>query len=215
MVHTLFIGADGEFAANDVNARYAKILAAHPQLKSLAFAEQVHGDTTLTAQNIAPGAQCIGAGDALVTRDANVALLIRTADCIPILFFAREGKTLGAVHAGWRGLKKKILMRCIEGIGVSARNLQFVVGPFIGGQSYEVGEDVAREFAPEHSYATHGGKFMLDLKLVLNAEFAALGVGVESVAWHDADTLKTQAWYSARRGDSARNFALVWRSSDM
>jgi len=211
IIHTQFIGADSEFAATDVSARYAKILAAHPQLRSLAFTEQVHGDATLAAQNIAPGAQLIGEGDALVTREKNVALLIRTADCIPILFFSASEPVIGAVHAGWRGLKKNILTRCIAGSGVSAKNLQFVVGPSISGQSYEVGEEVAREFAPEHSYDTAGGKFMLDLKSVLNAEFAALGVGVANVAWHDADTLKTSAWYSARRGNSARNFALVWR----
>ena len=206
----LFIGADEDYAAADFAGQYELLLSREPGIRSLAYAEQVHGDH---AFEITPGADRLhfaGEGDALFTRAAGTSLLIRTADCIPILFWHPNG-LIGAVHAGWRGLEKKILTKTLQTAGGLVEDLQFAVGPFIGGKSYEVGDDVAGRFAARFAEPKPNGKFLLNLKLVLEAEFSNLGIAPAQVKWYDTDTLASPQWYSARRGDKKRNLSLIWR----
>lgn len=178
-----------------------------PPVPNVVFLKQVHGDAVVWATGEGHGS--FGEGDALLTREKNTALQIRTADCVPILFYDTRG-AIGAVHAGWRGLQKKILTKALAGIEIAS--LKFIVGPFIGQVSYEVGAEVALEFATEHSASKSNGKFWLNLKSILNAEMTALHIGADQVTWFDADTLTQNEWYSARRGDTGRNLALIWRN---
>lgn len=206
----LFIGKDTAFAAKDFIAQYEILLKKFPELKSLTYTEQVHGDRAFEVGPEAGRLACAGEGDALFTRLKSRAVLIRTADCIPILFYSQKDSLVGAVHAGWRGLKARILTKTLAATAGVA-DLTFVVGPFIGGKSYEVGADVAHEFAAGVRQAKENGKFWLDLRKVLEAEFNDLGVAPSAVEWYDDDTLAASEWYSARRGDSGRNLSLVFR----
>lgn len=212
--HIQLIGCDAAFLAETHEARYEAVLSSNTLIQRLAYTEQVHG---ATAVNVTPGAgrlSFMGEADALVSREMATALLIRTADCIPILFYSTAQPFAGAVHAGWRGLEKCILSKTLasaaDEYGVSVNDLQFVVGPFIGPDSYEVGSEVANQFSERHSRVKGGGKFLLNLKSVLNAEFAGLGIEDHQVSWFDRNTIEDQAWFSARRGDSQRNLSLVF-----
>lgn len=212
--HVQLIGCDAAFLAETNEARYEAVLAANTLIERLAFTEQVHGAEVVSVAGLTQKLTLMGDADALVSGDLATALLIRTADCIPILFYSTATALAGAVHAGWRGLEKRILSATLQkvcaGRGVTVADLQFVIGPFIGPNSYEVGPDVAGQFDERHSRAKAGGKFMLNLKSVLQAEMAELGIADAQVTWFDRDTLTEPAWFSARRGDKARNLALVW-----
>lgn len=208
-----FIGKDEKFAAENLPERYQKLRELRPWLASLNYADQVHGDSIALVDTLPTGSlRCVGEADILLTHEDNTGLLIRTADCIPILFLSRTENILGAVHAGWRGLKKKALSKALAVVGAKTQDLQFVVGPFIAKTSYEVDEDVRGEFNPAASTPLENGKYLLDLKAVLMSEFDALGVESERVLWQTADTLTSADWYSARAGDSDRNFALIYRT---
>jgi polyphenol oxidase len=207
----LFIGADVDFGAPAFSDQYAILLQRFPRIKALAYAEQVHGDTAIEVQEGIERLHFTGAGDALFTRSSGTALLIRTADCIPILFYSAAESLIGAVHAGWRGLQKNILTKTVKAAGATAADLQFVVGPFIRETSYEVGLDVADQFEAQFRVAKENGKFFLNLKAILHHEFSLLGVRDEQVTWHDTDTIASPGWYSARRGDQRRNLSLVFR----
>lgn len=209
---TEFIGKDEKFAAKNLPERYQKLCELRPWLASLNYADQVHGDGVAVVDGLGSGIRCVGEADILLTHEDNTGLLIRTADCIPILFLSRTENILGAVHAGWRGLKKKALSKALAVVGAKTQDLQFVVGPFIAQTSYEVDEDVRNEFNPMASMPLENGKYLLDLKAVLMAEFDALGVQGERILWQSADTLTSADWYSARAGDSDRNFALIYRT---
>ncbi len=212
--HIELIGCDSAFLAETNEARYAALLSTNTLIQSLAYTEQVHGDQIVTVSGAGQPLCLMGEADALLSRDMATALLIRTADCIPVLFYSATTAFAGAVHAGWRGLEKRILTKAVEKAGseygVQPADLQFVVGPFIAAQSYEVGSDVAGQFSERHSRAKADGKFMLDLKSVLQAELAELGIAASQLTWFDRDTLTDAGWFSARRGDSARNLSLVW-----
>ena len=104
---------------------------------------QVHG-RDLVEVGSAPGPSCVGVGDGLVTRSAEVALVVWTADCVPVLMAGR--RTVAAVHAGWRGCAAGIVEAAVEhlriGIGERPDDLEVAIGPAVGPDHYQVGAEV-------------------------------------------------------------------------
>ena len=88
--------------------------------------------------------------DALVTNVPGVAISVRTADCIPVLLYDPVHKAVAAVHDGWRGtvqrLSQKVIAFMHERYGTSASDLKAVIGPGIGPDSFQVGQEVADAF---------------------------------------------------------------------
>lgn len=209
-----FTGCDSEFGHENHEQAYHKLRARLDNRCSIIWANQVHGDGVLLCAEPRRSVECLGEGDAIITTAMATAPLIRTADCMPILLYAENTSLVAAVHAGWRGLQRQILTRVLERVqamGVPLKDLRFIVGPFIRENSYEVGVDVAEKFAPEFSRARADGKFMLDLKKILQAEFTQAQIEAGQVLWFDDDTLTTPTWFSARRNDKGRNFSLIFR----
>ena len=89
--------------------------------------------------------------DALVTDVPGVAISVRTADCIPVLLYDPVHVAVAAVHAGWRGTVQHISSKTIsfmkERYGTQASDLLAVIGPGIGPDSFQVGQEVADAFA--------------------------------------------------------------------
>ena len=89
--------------------------------------------------------------DALITNVPGVAISVRTADCIPVLLYDPVHKAIAAVHAGWRGTVQRISNKTIEVMqqlyGTDAHKLRAVIGPGIGPESFQVGQEVADAFA--------------------------------------------------------------------
>lgn len=98
--------------------------------------------------------------DALVTRLKNVAIGIRTADCVPILLYAADTKTIGAVHAGWKGTLGGILSDTIDlllSAGSNPENIHACFCPAICPDCFEVDNDLADKFraAGFENHITH------------------------------------------------------------
>jgi len=89
--------------------------------------------------------------DAMITNLPGVAIGARTADCIPVLMYDPVHRAVAAVHCGWRGTVLRISQKAIakmgEEYGTQAKDIIAVVGPGIGPQSFQVGPEVAEEFA--------------------------------------------------------------------
>ena len=84
-------------------------------------------------------------GDALLTRRHDTAIGVATADCVPILVCDAKSRTLGAVHAGWRGTAAGVLAAAIEAFaaaGSSPADITVGLGPAIGPCCFEVGDEV-------------------------------------------------------------------------
>lgn len=88
--------------------------------------------------------------DALLTSLRGVAIGVRTADCLPILMYARDIQVVGAVHAGWRGtlhgITKNVVATLIDA-GAKPENIFVRFAPAICAQCYEVDDDLAGLFA--------------------------------------------------------------------
>ena len=107
-------------------------------------------------------------GDALVTDDLNRRIGVRTADCVPILLLDANKRAVAAVHAGWRGTVAAIVTRTLEKMradfGTSTADVRAAIGPCIRECCYEVGPEVASQFAPIFpEWPTVIGKQHLDL----------------------------------------------------
>jgi YfiH family protein len=124
-----------------------------------------------------------GNWDALITDNPKLVLGIQTADCVPALIVDPARRTIGAVHAGWRGSLARILTRTIaamsDAFGTEPADLRIVMGPAIGECCYEVGTEVAHAFAEHWPLAVHwlpSGKARLDLRQVNSIQAQVAGV---------------------------------------
>ncbi len=160
----------------------------------LADMEQVHGSTVVLAGGSRQ--QC----DAVVTDRPDVVLMVRVADCVPVLLADVEAGVLGAAHAGRAGLVVGVVPACVEQMrALGAGSVEAWVGPHICGRCYEVPDQLRQEVAtvvPEAASTTSWGTPALDVGAGVRAQLEALGVRV-----HDASrcTLESTDLYSHRR----------------
>src|SRR5258706_11967732 len=89
--------------------------------------------------------------DGLVSAEPDIALVVRAADCVPLLMADRRTGAVAAVHAGWRGTAARVPDAAIQTMGRAFRNrpeeVVVAVGPAIGPWCYEVGTDVVDAFS--------------------------------------------------------------------
>jgi len=145
-----------------------------------AFAHQVHGARVVAVDR--PGSA--GDADALVTDTPGLTLGIKTADCLPILLCDTQMRAVAAVHAGWRGTAQGIARAAIgamrEKYGTNPTDVIAAMGPGIGQCCFEVGPEVAREFAAfDSKLAGATGTCHLDLQAINERQLR--GIGVETV----------------------------------
>lgn len=130
--------------------------------ENIAIQKQVHGDKI---NYVIKGGFC-GESDALITREKKLGLAISTADCTPIFIFDKKNKIIAAVHSGWRGTEKKILLKVLKDLQMeydsSPQDLLVYIGPSICQKNYEVGKEVAEKFEKKY-LLPKGDKFLLDV----------------------------------------------------
>jgi hypothetical protein len=140
--------------------------------EGLAGLRQIHSGLVLIARE----SGICGDGDALITSCPGLSVSVRTADCYPILL--SDGKSVAAVHAGWRGtaahIVEKTLERMCTEFGTPIGEVRAAIGPGIGACCYEVGSDVARQFGLD-------GKTHLDLVQENRRQLERSGVPSENI----------------------------------
>lgn len=154
--------------------------------------------------------------DAAVTCDPGTVLAIRTADCLPVLLCARDGTTVAAAHAGWRGLAAGVIERTIAATGKPAGGLLAWLGPCIGQDAFEIGPEV-RDALLAHDPGGHvalrpgaGDRWHADL--VGLARRRLLAAGVDSIHGGSWCTYSDPArFHSYRRSrGTGRMATLIW-----
>jgi polyphenol oxidase len=197
-------------AANRAALSIALALPASPL-----WLRQVHGtDVADAADTVAQSEEPVA--DAAVARGPGRALAILTADCLPVLFASSDGGTIGAAHAGWRGLAAGVLENTVARMDVQPASVVAWLGPAIGGPSYEVGGEVRAAFvdsdagAEEAFTPTRPGHWLCDLYTLARRKLAS--AGVTRVYGGGFDTFRDERLYSYRRDGSAsgRFASLVW-----
>jgi YfiH family protein len=154
--------------------------------------------------------------DAAVTSATGVVLAILTADCLPVVFAARDGSEVGAAHAGWRGLAAGVLEETVAAMRTAPTGLVAWLGPAAGPEAYEIGEEVfdafvARDPRAEAAFtATRPGHWRIDLYALARQRLA--DAGVTAVHGGGLCTISDpQRFFSHRRdGRSGRIATLAW-----
>lgn len=150
--------------------------------ENIVLPEQVHGNDIALAGKEDIGKMIKGA-DGLVTLAEDVPIGVRTADCVPILFYEPVKKIAGAVHAGWRGTQAKISQKMIDKImslGGDPREVLVSIGPHICVNCYNIPSERARLF-PKDAIGKRGGEFYLDLFLANLNQLKETGVDAENI----------------------------------
>ena len=197
--------------ANRAALRQSLDLPAEPR-----WLRQVHG-TVVAELGPLPSPEKPEA-DAAVSRLPGTVLAILTADCLPVLFCADDGGTIGAAHAGWRGLAAGVLEQTVAQMQRPAARLMAWIGPCIGAASYEVGAEVREAFldhnasAADAFVATRPGHWHCNLATL--AKQRLLAVGVARIHGGGFDTCADGRFYSYRRNGarSGRFASLIWLS---
>jgi len=194
--------------------RIARWLPASP-----VWLAQVHGRSVAIVDGGNRETMCAtpAHADALVTRETGVALAIRVADCVPVLFAARDAPVIAAAHAGWRGLAAGVLEATLTAMRVPGESVVAWLGPSIGANAFEVGDDVVAAFcnadadAREHFKPHRHGKWLADLHAL--AQRRLLAAGVDSVRDDPSCTYGEPARFFSYRRDGAtgRMAALIWQ----
>src|SRR4051794_15269459 len=171
------------------------------------FVHQVHGGDVLRV-SATSGFSNGACADALITSDPTKLLAIRVADCVPILIATDDGSQVAAVHAGWRGVVANIVGNTLNAMNVAPQRLLAAIGPCIGFNAFEVGEELLREFtrvfgeeAPLRSHDIIPGKGFVDLCAAVRIQLVSAGLSIERIDTTDRCTFRDADEFFSHRRD--------------
>ncbi len=170
------------------------------------FVKQVHGVEIL----VVDAAGLAGEADGLMTNRSNLPLGIKTADCLPILMVDLNHRAVAAVHAGWRGTAGRIAQAAIskmeQRFKTKPADLLVALGPSIGSCCFEVGPEVARQFAAyDPTLRQIESKCHLDLREINSQQLLDTGVSPSRILYDKLCTVcdEKRFWSYRREGDKA------------
>lgn len=177
---------------------------------------QVHGTRVAVVDRPGMTRDDLDGYDALVTNLRGIAIGVRTADCVPILLFDPDKAVIAAVHSGWKGTVQRIVQKAIytmkSQFGTEGKDLKAIIGPSIGPDSFQVGEDVVKYFKEQgfpldkiwffnegksDSPMYHGHH--IDLIKANTWLLEQAGVATENIQACGIDTYTDESFFSARR----------------
>lgn len=165
--------------------------------------------------------------DAIVTARTNLAICIKTADCVPVLLADRVKKVIAAVHAGWRGtalsITSKVVRLMQSSYGSMPSDIVAAIGPSVGSCCYEVdavAADAFRHHQDIHTFLHPGarnGRWMLDLVEANRRQLLELGLSRDNIDTANLCTVCHQkAFFSHRAsgGVTGRQINFMMIKSD-
>lgn len=179
---------------------------------------QVHGTVVHHAHAVSDSA-VPPIADASIATESGVVCAVMTADCLPVLLCDPRQNFVGAAHAGWRGLSEGVLQGTVSAMrAAGADEIWAWLGPAIGPDHFEVGEDVRTTFCQQHpaaasafiAIAGHPGRYLADLYLL--ARLALRSAGVTTVSGGDQCTVCQRDDYFSFRRDQrcGRMASMIW-----
>jgi hypothetical protein len=210
---------DGSMSRENIGKNLPKFLAREKIYASaasppVAYCEQVHGRDIKLINKKGFYENC----DGLVTGE-EIGLIIKSADCIPLLFFSAEEGMIGAIHIGWRSLQKGIILSSLKEIfqktSLSPASTIFFLAPHIRKENYEVKQDMVDTLSPQLQkfVSPIDSKIFFDLSGALQGELESIGVKRENIIDSEIDTYSEENLFSYRRGDKGLFVTLIVKSN--
>ena len=189
--------------------------------------KQIHSDAVVESRDCSQDYQLIA--DSHFSREKNLALCVATADCVPALIYHEPTGLIASVHAGWRGVANRIIVKTIETLvaqGASAHQLEVVIGPHIQKNSFEVGLGVRDQILAGlgaindeekllFSEKISDEKALVDLHQVVKAQLQGAGITADRVFCLHVDTFLNCDFHSHRRDKerAGRQISFICRTS--
>ncbi|HQN65346.1 MAG TPA: peptidoglycan editing factor PgeF [Methylophilus sp.] len=176
---------------------------------------QVHGVRVVDAAQTS----CTPDADASFATQKSVVCVTMTADCLPVLLCDSKGSVVAAVHAGWRSLCDGVLEASVDAVIEAAKitpaQLLVWLGPAIGPNAFEVGDEVRQQFIAqdaqaETAFKPHGKKWLGDLYQIAIQRLNRKGVTQIYGGGLCTHTDKTRFFSFRRDGDTGRMASLIW-----
>jgi YfiH family protein len=179
---------------------------------------QIHGTQVADVDEHGSG---VPNADASVTTRPGRVLAIMTADCLPVLLATKDGKVVGAAHAGWRGLAAGVieqtvtLMRAKQNNQTQSEILAYL-GPAIGPHAFEVGSEVRDIFMAQNPASAacfeplqEKGKYLADIYALASLRLNAMGI--DFIEGGGECTLQNPDYFSYRRDQkTGRMGSFIW-----
>lgn len=177
---------------------------------------QVHGCRVAIVDRPGMTREELEGYDALITHLPCVAIGVRTADCVPVLLYDPVRRVVAAVHAGWKGtvlhISQEVITAMAHDFECHPVDMKAVMGPAIGPDSFQVGEEVVTQFREsgfpmDDIWSFRGlsggmpmsGGHHIDLFKANRWLLERAGIPPDSIRICGIDTFTTDAFFSARR----------------
>lgn len=154
-------------------------------------------------------------GDAVFTRESGQVCTLHTADCLPVFFASAFGEAVALAHAGWRGMSTGILEQTVEKLAFAPDQLRVWLGPAIGQDAYEVGEEVYNAFVQQDPESATffrinaNERWQCDLYGLARRRLNRLGI--HAISGGNFCTFHEERFFSYRRqGVTGRILSMIW-----
>jgi YfiH family protein len=199
---------DNEFSVAENRSRLRSLLKLPSEPVWL---EQIHSNKVVCLDEQSLNLQA----DASYTLNPGVICVVLTADCLPILLCNEAGTKIAAIHAGWQGLLSGIIENTVK--AMQEPHLLAWLGPAIGFECFEVGEEVRAAFCKKADVfsrafkAKDNGKWLADIYQLSRITLTELGI--ENIYGGRFCTVtEKERFFSYRRdGQTGRMATLIWR----
>ena len=213
-------GTVGDERANVIENRRRIYQVMDRAVESIFDVWQVHSADVICTDTPRPLDSLHTKGDAILTANPEITLFMRFADCVPILLHDPVRRVIGVVHAGWQGTVKKVVQHAVvkmtQQYGSQAGDIFAGIGPSIGPDHYQVGEDVIDQV--QASFGKPANEVLLQkngsthLDLWRSNAMLLEQVGVSHIEIANLCTAcDTERWYShrAEHGKTGRFGAII------
>jgi len=174
--------------------------------------EQIHS----TQAVFLPNKEVTPKADAAYTSENNTVCAVMTADCLPLLITDQRGECIAAIHAGWKGLCAGIIEVTIKKLPVEPESLLVWLGPAIGPDVYEVGQEVYDAFTKVEPEAMKSftdvseGHWLFNLYQLATLRLNKMGVKQIYGGEHCTLTEKKDFFSYRRDNVTGRMASLIW-----
>lgn len=225
---TLNLGINTADTQEQVIENYKKLCKAYGlDYEYLIMTNQIHGDSIQEVIDVEKNNKPIFSHrypnkDGFYTKISGPILVTHYADCVPVFIVDVKQKIVGVCHSGWKGTVKQISRKMIESYceqeGSRLEDIEVWIGPHIGREAFEVGEEVLLEFKSVFNRADQfitlgeNGKGYIDLGKCIELDLMALGLPEANIyTMEECTVADSEKYYSYRRdqGDTGRMAAII------
>ncbi|WP_313109653.1 purine nucleoside phosphorylase YfiH [Atlantibacter sp.] len=209
---SLNLGAHCGDNLDDVEENRRRLFADARMPSAPVWLEQVHGEAVLRLRDEPYASK---RADASWSDTAGLVCAVMTADCLPVLFCNQAGSEVAAAHAGWRGLCGGVLEQTVAHFKDRPENIMAWLGPAIGPQAFEVGNDVrdafiAKDNSAERAFRPVGEKYFADIYQLARQRLN--NAGVTKIYGGDRCTFTEKRDFFSYRRDriTGRMASFIW-----